>query len=111
MTPPSLYQPLSDSFQGSTLIRWFNSSLPTDKCPNAEIRHLRHLFLEDDGSMLPRVAAIMSPEFNPSSVELQPTAICQGELTPVHVTEPPPPPVDEPTPLGVGDEYLVRSLL
>lgn len=51
----------------------------------------------------------MGPEFAVLAVGLYPTAVCQGELTPLHPTEPPPPPVDEMTPMGSSEEYLVRN--
>lgn len=59
--------------------------------------------------MSSRLISVMGPEFAVLAVGLYPTAVCQGELTPLHPTEPPPPPVDEMTPMGSSEEYLVRN--
>lgn len=57
--------------------------------------------------MSSRLISVMGPEFVVLAVGLYPTAVCQGELTPLHPTEPPPPPVDEFTPMGSSEAYLV----
>lgn len=93
--------------QGSTVITWYNRTLPTTKCPHAEISTLRRVLVNDDNQMSHRLISVMGPEFVVLAVGLYPTAVCQGELTPLHPTDPPPPPVDEFTPMGSSEEYLV----
>lgn len=65
------------------------------------------MLVNDDNQMSSRLISVMGPEFAVMAVGLYPTAVCQGELTPLHPTEPPPPPVDDFTPMGSSEEYLV----
>lgn len=41
--------------EGSTIITWFNRTLPTNKCPTEEIRRLREVLINDDESMSERL--------------------------------------------------------
>ncbi|KAJ1524398.1 hypothetical protein ONE63_010898 [Megalurothrips usitatus] len=97
--------------KGSTVITWFNRTLPTTHCSHKEISDLRRVLLNDDQQVSPRLAQIMSPEFIVVAAGLIPIAVCQGELTPLHPLDSPPPPVDEFTPMGSSEEYLITFVV
>lgn len=98
-------------YRGSTVITWYNRTLPTTKCPHAEISTLRKVLVNDENQMSHRLISVMGPEFVVLAVGLYPSAVCQGELTPLHPTDPPPPPVDEFTPMGTSDDYLITFIV
>lgn len=97
--------------KGSTVITWYNRTLSTSSCPNEDITNLRKVLVNDDNQMSSRLISAMGPEFAVLAVALYPGALCQGELTPLHPTEAPPPPVDEFTPLGSSEEYLITFVV
>ncbi|XP_052126502.1 dystroglycan 1 [Frankliniella occidentalis] len=99
------------NIKGSTVITWYNSTLPTTRCPHDEISTLRRVLVNDDNQMSSRLISVMGPEFTVLAVGLYPTAVCQGELTPLHPTYPPPPPVDEVPPMGSSEEYLITFVV
>lgn len=96
--------------EGSTIVRWFNKSLPTERCPNSEIRRLRRILVNDDETLPDRIYNIMDLEFPVKSISLTPTGICQGDTTIIHS-----PdiifPVDEPPPADTSDEYLITFVV
>lgn len=95
--------------EGSTVVRWYNKSLPTERCPDSEIRRLRRILVNDDETLPDRIYNIMDPEFPVKSISLTPTGICQGETTIVHVDGSPE--IEEPPPAETGDEYLITFVV
>nr|CAD7455771.1 unnamed protein product [Timema tahoe] len=96
---------------GSTLVTWYNRSLSTDTCPEAEIRSLRHVLMSDNGGLSERVGAVMGSVFPVMSAEVAPLGRCQGELTIHHAPEGPPPPSDDSRPVISSDDYLVTFIV
>lgn len=101
---------ISSIVEGSTIISWNNKSLPTDRCPNSEIKRLRRVLINDDETLPDRIYNIMEPDFPVKSISLTPTGICQGETTIVHspdLTFP----IDESAPAETSDEYLITFVV
>lgn len=101
---------ISSIVEGSTIVTWNNKSLPTDRCPNSEIKRLRRVLVNDDETLADRIELIMGPDFPVSSISLTPVGICQGEQTIVHTPENVFP-VDESQPAETSDEYLITFVV
>ncbi|XP_063226131.1 dystroglycan 1 [Bacillus rossius redtenbacheri] len=108
---------LKNITQGSTVISWFNRSLPVDHCPHSEIRQLKQMLIKGDGSTSERVAIVMGQEFPVVNLELVPMGLCQGGSTRVHepevdrnlpVDETAP---DDSQPVSSSEEYLVTFIV
>ncbi|PSN45591.1 hypothetical protein C0J52_15074 [Blattella germanica] len=97
--------------EGSTIVTWYNRTLPTDFCPEDDISRLRRILVNDDQSISDRVGARMGPEFNVLAIKLTPTGKCQGELTELHVPDSPGLPIDDTHQIGTSDEYLVTFVV
>ncbi|RZF44851.1 hypothetical protein LSTR_LSTR000803 [Laodelphax striatellus] len=96
---------------GSTVVTWHNRTLPTNICPNDQIKVLRQVLLGDDERVSMRAKTIMGPELNVLTASLTPTRLCEGASTPVHIPEPPAAPPDEVRPVSRSDEYLVTVVV
>ncbi|KAG8229508.1 hypothetical protein J437_LFUL004914 [Ladona fulva] len=84
----------ADDDEGSTVITWFNTSLPVDRCPEEEVSRLRRILVYDNGvpasnkmSLSPRVSNTFTKELPIRSIDIVPINICQGELTIHHLPE------------------------
>lgn len=101
---------ISSISEGSTVIRWNNKTLPTDRCPDTEIKRLRRVLLNDDGTLPDRIHNIFDNELRVERIFLTPTGICQGETTIVH-----PPdntfPDDTASSSETSDEYLITFVV
>ncbi|KAK6624877.1 hypothetical protein RUM44_011741 [Polyplax serrata] len=103
---------LGNISEGSTIITWYNRTLPTHVCPTEEIHKLREILINDDESMNERLVSIMGYEFPVISVGLEPAGSCQGELTVLHKPESPPPPIEDNFfPIGVTEDYLFTYVI
>ncbi|KAL1502279.1 hypothetical protein ABEB36_007445 [Hypothenemus hampei] len=63
----------------STLVHWFNKSLPVDSCPTDEIKHLEYLLHSDSRSISSRVHRIMGPEFTVSTIKVHHIGNCKSK--------------------------------
>ncbi|KAJ9584025.1 hypothetical protein L9F63_021629 [Diploptera punctata] len=95
---------ISSITEGSTIVTWYNRTLPTDICPEEDISRLRKVLVNDDQSISDRVRERMSPEFNVQAIKLTPTGKCQGELTEIHIPDSPGIPLDDTQQIGSSDE-------
>ncbi|KAL1114846.1 hypothetical protein AAG570_007670, partial [Ranatra chinensis] len=77
---------LSGFSPGSTDVAWHNKTLPTNFCPDDEIRRLRQVMLGDDERVTAAVERALGPEFLVLSARLRPSGLCQGALTEVSVS-------------------------
>lgn len=95
--------------EGSTIVSWNNKSLPTDRCPNSEIKRLRRILINDDETLPDRIYNIFDNELQVKSVSLTPIGICQGETTIIHSPDNSYP--DESGPAESSDEYLITFVV
>lgn len=95
----------------STMITWYNKSLPIDKCPNEEIDRLESIMISER-SISNRVHNTMEPEFPVSIIKLHMLHNCKLKPPPF-VTPPPelPPQVDDSSSKTSSDEYLVTFIV
>lgn len=49
---------------GSTIITWYNHTLPTDICPTEEIHRLREIIISDDETMSDRLGELLYQYFH-----------------------------------------------
>lgn len=54
----------------STVVYWFNKSLPVESCPIDEIKRLEYMLHSDSRSISSRVHRIMGPEFTVSTIKV-----------------------------------------
>lgn len=101
-----------DSFRkGSVILTWHNGSLPTDPCPNEDIKNLRKIMVDDNGQLLQEFIDAFSPEFKVTGGSVKPTGICLGEDTPTHIEEDiHHPPVEEGI-QGEENDYLLNFII
>ncbi|XP_075215938.1 dystroglycan [Lycorma delicatula] len=103
---------LSGKAPGSTIVTWHNRTLPTDYCPNSEIKPLRQILLGDDERVSVRTKAIMGPEFEVLAASVTPTGLCEGVLTLTYIPpETIPLPNDEIRPVSHPEEYLITVVV
>lgn len=95
----------------ATVVNWHNRTLPTDHCPEDEIKQLRKLLINEDHTVTERVEAIMQPEFNVKTITVTPFGKCQGELTVWHSPDGSGQPSEDTQPVGTSDEYLVTYIV
>ncbi|XP_066592319.1 dystroglycan 1 isoform X2 [Prorops nasuta] len=101
--------------EGSTVITWYNRTLPTAYCANEEINRLRSVLVKSDNdqrSVTDRVGEVMGPSFPVKMITVIPMGICLGELTGVHSPDHYVPPIDDSTSIGTfHDDYLLTFVL
>ncbi|KAG8335221.1 cytoskeletal anchoring at plasma membrane [Homalodisca vitripennis] len=102
---------LSGVSANPTHIVWHNRSLPTDKCPDEEIKHLRQILLGDNDRVSVQVNTVLGPEFPVTQASLIPTASCQAIMTVTHPVEPVYPSGDVRPVSRSNDEYLVTVIV
>ncbi|XP_015124760.1 dystroglycan isoform X1 [Diachasma alloeum] len=103
---------LSSITPGSTVVNWKNITLPTNYCPDAEIKRLMEILVKPDKSLTDHVNEIMGKEFPVQQVTLTPLSICVGELTRVHTPGSYVPPSQDSTAVGsFQDDYLITFIL
>lgn len=100
---------INSIIEGSTIVNWNNKSLPTDRCPNSEIKRLRRILINDDESLPDRIYNIFDNELQVKSISLTPIGICQGETTIIHTPNNNYP--DESAPAESSDEYLITFVV
>ncbi|XP_037093320.1 dystroglycan-like [Pollicipes pollicipes] len=103
-----------DIREGSVVFSWFNESLPTDECADADIHALREALLDDAQQVTPRAVQALGPDFRLTAAEVTPRGICLARRTPTTAAAPPaaaPGPLDEQAPESKGDEYLVTFII
>ncbi|KAJ8916352.1 hypothetical protein NQ315_005049 [Exocentrus adspersus] len=95
----------------STIVTWFNKSLPTEICPHEEINRLESILHNmNDKSISHRVHNIMEPEFRVSTIKVHLIDNCQPKV----IHDPRPEilvPVEETTPSASSDEYLLTFIV
>jgi len=97
--------------EGSTVVTWYNRTVPIDHCPEDEISQLRKLLINEDHTVTARVGTIMAPEFNVKTITVTPIGKCQGELTVWHYPDGSGLPSEDTQPVGTSDEYLVTFVV
>lgn len=102
---------LSSVTEGPTVVTWHNSTLPTDYCPEEEIKQLRKLLIEEDHTVTERVGEIMRPDFHVEKITVTPVGKCQGEFTVWHYPDGSGLPSEDTQPVGTSDEYLVTYIV
>lgn len=102
---------LSSVTEDPTVVTWHNRTLPTDRCPESEIKQLRKLLIEEDHTVTERVGEIMRPEFNVKTITVTPAGKCQGEFTIWHYPDGSGLPSEDTQPVGTSDEYLVTFIV
>lgn len=102
---------LSNVTENPTVMAWHNRTLPTDLCPEDEIKRLYKLLINEDHTVTERVGAIMRPEFNVKTIKVTPAGKCQGELTVWHFPDVSGQPSEDTQPIGTSDEYLVTFIV
>lgn len=100
---------------GSTLITWYNRTLPTSYCDHDKVNRLRAVLVKSDDdrrSVTDEVLDIMGLKFPVKQITVMPMGICLGEFTSVHSPDNYPPPVDDSTSIGAfHDDYLITFVL
>ncbi|XP_059483684.1 dystroglycan 1 [Neocloeon triangulifer] len=107
-------------------VLWYNKSMPTDRCPEAEVAGLRRMIISEEAvghsnpsisasQLSPRVAEVMRSDFHVLKVMMVPTGVCQGEFTFEHSpVTPEPPPDDDLNTFGsskASDDYLITYIV
>ncbi|XP_032681141.1 dystroglycan isoform X2 [Odontomachus brunneus] len=100
---------------GSTVITWYNRTLPTSYCAHDEVNRLRSVLVKSDNdrrSVTDEVLDVMGLKFPVKQITVIPMGICLGELTGVHSPDSYVPPVDDSTSVGAfHDDYLFTFVL
>ncbi|XP_072379675.1 uncharacterized protein [Diabrotica undecimpunctata] len=95
----------------STIVTWFNKSLPLNRCPHEEIKRVESILHNMiDKSIAHKVHSVMEPEFKVSTIKVYPTGNCKQRV----VQEAKPEvsvPIEESTPQSSNDEYLVTFIV
>jgi len=102
---------LSGVSANPTHIVWHNRTLPTDYCPDDQIRQLRQILLGDNDRVSNQVNTVLGPEFPVVQASLIPTARCQGALTETHPVEPVYPSGDVRPVSRSHEEYLITVVV
>lgn len=98
--------------EGSTIVTWRNTSLPTNICPDAEITRLSEILVKADKSLTDRIEQYMGEEFPVKQITLTPLGMCQGQLTGVYSPENYTPPSEDSRSVGTtSDDYLITCVL
>ncbi|XP_062529974.1 dystroglycan 1 isoform X6 [Bombyx mori] len=76
-----------------TSIIWYNTSLPMDRCPKAEIEQLRKMIIVDDrgsrgGALRENVDQVFDKDFKVMSITLNPLGLCAEQNTKVSKVPP-----------------------
>lgn len=100
---------------GSTVITWYNRTLPTSYCAHEEVSRLRSVLVKSDNdrrSVTDEVLDVMGLKFPVKQITVIPMGICLGELTGVHSPDNYVPPIDDSTSVGTfHDDYLITFVL
>lgn len=107
------FLPFKQKF-GSTVIAWYNKSLPIEKCDHDQINYLESLMNNpNEKSIAGRVHKIMGPEFPVSTIKIHLLNNCKiQKILPPSVDKGAPPVVDsDSTPKSSSDEYLITFIL
>lgn len=64
------FKPKREANFDSTVVYWFNKSLPIESCPIDEIKRLEYMLHSDSRSISSRVHRIMGPEFTVSTIKV-----------------------------------------
>uniref|UniRef100_A0A6P7FWH0 Dystroglycan 1 n=1 Tax=Diabrotica virgifera virgifera TaxID=50390 RepID=A0A6P7FWH0_DIAVI len=97
----------------STIVTWFNKSLPLNRCPHEEIKRVEsivHQMIDKHNMIAHRVHSVMEPEFKVSTIKVYPTGNCKQRV----VQEAKPEvsvPIEESTPQSSSDDYLVTFIV
>lgn len=65
--------------QQSTIITWFNKTLPTEKCAHDEINKLESIIKNNERGIADRVHLIMEPDFLISTIKMLPINNCKAK--------------------------------
>lgn len=100
---------------GSTVITWYNRTLPESYCAHEEINRLRSVLVKSENdrrSVTDEVLEVMGTKFPVKQITVIPTGICLGELTGIHSPDSHIPPVDDSKTVGTfHDDYLLTFVL
>lgn len=96
-----------------TVINWYNTSLPTDRCPENDIKKLRKVLVREDETLTERLDVIMGPDFPVMSVTLNRKGACMSVGAPIIPDVPPKQarPVDETSKTASSDDYLITFIV
>ncbi|XP_066249637.1 uncharacterized protein Dg [Euwallacea similis] len=94
----------------STIVYWFNKSLPVETCPNEEIKQLESMLHGDSRSISSRVHRIMSSEFPVSTIKVHPIGNCKAKPQSIPIPEVPVPSEESPRPQAENDMMLTLIL-
>ncbi|KAF7272594.1 hypothetical protein GWI33_014633, partial [Rhynchophorus ferrugineus] len=65
----------------ATIVYWFNTSLPVDRCPMEQIKRLEHVLHNSESkSISSRVHRIMAPDFTISTIKVHHVGNCKPKL-------------------------------
>ncbi|CAH1112390.1 unnamed protein product [Psylliodes chrysocephalus] len=102
--------PFKRSYE-STIVTWFNKSLPINRCPHEEIRRLETVLHNmNDRSISQKVHSVMEPEFRVSTIKVHLIGNCKLRLSPESRPETIIP-IEETTPQSSSDEYLLTFII
>lgn len=96
---------------GSVVVSWHNTSLPSDPCPEEELRKLREVMLDSDGQLLRSFVESFAPEYTVTSGRLTPAGVCLGGDTPTHIEEEEHKPGVSDNIEGEDNEYLINFII
>ncbi|XP_030766797.1 dystroglycan [Sitophilus oryzae] len=94
----------------STLVHWFNKSLPVDRCPIDEINRLEYMLHNSESrSISRRVHRIMGPDFTISTIKVHHIGNCKAK--PVAPTQEAGVPTEETVPPSAQSDYLITYII
>ncbi|CAG9821358.1 unnamed protein product [Phaedon cochleariae] len=110
-TPSNFHFPPFRKSEDSTIVTWFNKSLPVHRCPFEEIKRLESIVHNlNDRSISHRVHAIMEPEFRVSTIKVNLMGSCRPKK-PKDSRPEEGVPIEETTPRSSNDEYLITFIV
>ncbi|KAK4291047.1 hypothetical protein Pmani_036095, partial [Petrolisthes manimaculis] len=100
---------------GSVVVAWHNNSLPSEPCPNREIRRLARTMVTENGELKPEFIEYFRPEFNVLGGSVTPSGTCLAEGTTTHPdtdhTHHQPPPEQEIVGQNEENDYLLNFII
>lgn len=98
---------------GSVVVAWHNNTLPSDPCPNREIRRLARKMVTEDGELKPEFIEYFRPEFNVLAGSVNPSGTCLAEDTTTHpeVVDHHPPKDEEVVGEEEDNDYLLNFII
>ncbi|XP_057651670.1 uncharacterized protein LOC130891122 [Diorhabda carinulata] len=96
----------------STIVTWFNKTLPVNRCPQEEIKRLESVLHNmNDRSIAHKVHSIMEPEFRVSTIKVHLTGNCKQRVREQEPKSEISIPVEETTLPPSSDDYLITFIV